>query len=82
MNIPKWVLMVVAALRAIVTKEVVDVIKKAAIEAAAREDWGEGEKTEFVLAKGREVVAATPTPWDDLAFSFLAGYYVKKYVKA
>jgi hypothetical protein len=60
---------------------VVDAIKKAALEAATRTDWGEGEKTLFVIEAGRSVVTATPTPIDDFLYDILAKLYIAKYVK-
>lgn len=71
---------ILAIFRHFVSAELVNEIKAAAAEAMVREDWGPGEKTDFVIAKAKALAAATPTPWDDFAISIGAALYVRKYM--
>lgn len=68
----------IAVLRSFTTSDVVSVIKNAVVEAFARDDWGDGEKTAYVFQVARAVVRETPSQFDDFVVEALAFLYVKK----
>ena len=65
--------------RHFVNSEVIEALKAACIEALEHDEWERGEKTEFVIASVRDLVASTPSPWDDMIISVVASIYLARY---
>ena len=75
----RYIGVLLALVRHFVTDEVIDAIKRAAMEALANEQWDKGERTQFVIDSVRDVVAATDTPIDDFLVEIAARLYLQKY---
>jgi len=70
---------ILALFRHFMSAEVITAIKTAAVQAIMHGEWSHGEKTEFVIQAGRDVVAATSTPWDDMLYEAAVSLYLRKY---
>lgn len=82
MKFTALVSILISVIRNFITDEVVIAIKNAILQwsAAAEDGWQEGERTNFVIAKAREVAATTPSTIDDLIVEVLARLYIAYFV--
>jgi hypothetical protein len=74
--------LLISTLRNFVNDEMVDVIKRAIREwgECAEDGWQEGERTNFVISKAREIAQSTPNKYDDVVVEVLARLYIAYYV--
>ena len=65
--------------RHFLSSEIIEALKAACIGALEHDEWERGEKTEFVIASVRDIVTATPSPWDDMIIGVVASIYLARY---